>query len=574
MKKQKLYFQRHYDQWKGLDVAIEEEVDGYGLYIQIPDTNMEEGSVTAISADFEGVGSIACSVVDEKKRIIRVEVPKVILANDGLYRVSFTIAYNSKGSESKIEKTAIQTFTILDTIEFSEEEIIADDRYSLLTDLLNQVQEEEIDVSIFAKKEDVEKLIEEALNGVNMDTIISELEARGLYVTPDELTNRINSLKNVYQTKFDMADYAKKTDLNGYAKNTEIDDKLNRYYTTTSDLEKKYVQKVNGKSLTSNDFTDVLKAKLENLPEDGNYDDTELRELIKKKASHDYVDEKIESLNTINREDYYDKTVINNYVDDIYDMHNNSISDLEEDITNIENNIDNIEESYLKKEDYQYADGINTDDVMSNEKTLTEILKELMYKEIEIKDFKSTLISHLYEFKADTLTSITLQWELNKNPISQSINIYNGAISADSREITISTNINNDTDIILTVVDENGVEKKSTIPIKFVFPSYYGVYDDKLNVDIMRNGTKILINKENKTIDMSYTNSKIFFAYPKVFGELVDIKDNNGLSYFNDFIYNGTDYSTSGTSYNVYMLDEKATCKNISYSLIFKKEEE
>ena len=570
MKKQKLYFQRHYDQWKGLDVAIEEEVDGYGLYIQIPDTNMEEGSVTAISADFEGVGCIACAVVDENKRLIRVEVPKVILANDGLYRVSFTIAYNSKGSESKIEKTAIQTFTILDTIEFSEEEIIADDRYSLLTDLLNQVQEEEIDVSIFAKKEDVEKLIEEALNGVNMDTIIAELEVRGLYITPDELTDRINSLKNVYQTKFDMADYAKKTDLNGYAKNTEIDDKLNRYYTTTADLEKKYVQKVNGKSLTSNDFTDVLKAKLENLPEDGNYDDTELRNLIEKKADTSTVIDLVNSINTISREDYYDKTAINEYVD----KHNKDISDLGEDITNVENNINNIEENYLKKEDYQYADGINTDDVISNEKTLTEILKELMYKEIEIKDFKSTLISYLYEFRVDTLTSITLQWELNKNPISQSINIYNSTISADRREITISTNINNDTDIILTVIDENGVEKKSIIPIKFVFPSYYGVYDDKLNVDIMRNGTKILINKENKTIDMSYTNSKIFFAYPKVFGELVDIKDNNGLSYLNDFIYNGTDYSTNGTSYNVYMLDEKATCKNISYSLIFKKEEE
>lgn len=573
MKKQKLYFQRHYDQWKGLDIAIEEEVDGYGLYIQIPDTNMEDGSVTAISADFEGVGSIGCSVIDEKKRIIRVEVPKVILANDGLYRVSFTIAYNSKGSESKIEKTAIQTFTILDTIEFSEEEIMADDRYSLLTDLLNQVQEEEIDVSVFAKKEDVEKLIEEALNGVDMDTIIAELEARGLYITPEELTDRINSLKNIYQTKFDMADYVKKTDLNGYAKNVEVDSKLSKY-TTTVDLEKKYIQKVNGKSLTSNDFTDALKTKLENLPEDGNYDDSELRNLIDKKADTSTVIDLVNSINTISREDYYDKTAINNYVDDIYDMHNNSISDLEEDITNIESNIDNIEENYLKKEDYQYADGIQTDDVMLNEKTLTEILTELIYKEIEIKKFNTTLISHLYEFRVDTLTSITLQWELNRNPISQSINIYNGTISVDSREITISTNINTDTDIVLTVVDEKGVEKKSIIPIKFVFPSYYGTYENTLSIDNIRSGNKIIMDNKNTTINMNYTNSKIFFAYPKVFGELVDIKDNNGLSYFNDFIYNGTDYATGGTSYNVYMLDEKATCKNISYSLIFKKEEE
>ena len=570
MKKQKLYFQRHYDQWKGLDIAIEEEVDGYGLYIQIPDTNMEDGSVTAISADFEGVGSIACSVVDEKKKIIRVEVPKVILANDGLYRVSFTIAYNSKGSESKIEKTAIQTFTILDTIEFSEEEIIADDRYSLLTDLLNQVQEEEIDVSVFAKKEDVEKLIEEALNGVDMDTIIAELKARGIYITSEELEKRLESFKVSLSTG---EGFVKKTELNNilvkYVKGTDLISTLGLYVDNTklNTRLKGYVEKVEGKELSSNDFTDELKDKLLKVREDGNYDDSEIRDLISKKASHNYVDEKIESLNAISKEDYYDKTIIDDYVD----KHNRDISDLGDDIVDIENN---IEENYLKKEDYQYADGINTDDIISNEKTLTEILRELMYKEIEIKDFKSTLISHLYEFRVDTLTSITLQWELNKNPISQSINIYNGTISVDSREITITTNINTDTDIVLTVVDENGVEKKSIIPIKFVFPSYYGTYENTLSVDNIRNGNKIIMDNKNITIDMSYTNSKIFFAYPKVFGELVDIKDNNGLSYFNDFIYNGTDYATGGTSYNVYMLDEKATCKNISYSLIFKKEEE
>ena len=570
MKKQKLYFQRHYDQWKGLDIAIEEEVDGYGLYIQIPDTNMEDGSVTAISADFEGVGSIACSVVDEKKKIIRVEVPKVILANDGLYRVSFTIAYNSKGSESKIEKTAIQTFTILDTIEFSEEEIIADDRYSLLTDLLNQVQEEEIDVSIFAKKEDVEKLIEEALNGVDMDTIIAELEARGIYITSEELEKRLESFKVSLSTG---EGFVKKTELNNilvkYVKGTDLISTLGLYVDNTklNTRLKGYVEKVEGKELSSNDFTDELKDKLLKVREDGNYDDSEIRDLISKKASHNYVDEKIESLNAISKEDYYDKTIIDDYVD----KHNRDISDLGDDIVDIENN---IEENYLKKEDYQYADGINTDDIISNEKTLTEILRELMYKEIEIKDFKSTLISHLYEFRVDTLTSITLQWELNKNPISQSINIYNGTISVDSREITITTNINTDTDIVLTVVDEKGVEKKSIIPIKFVFPSYYGTYENTLSVDNIRNGNKIIMDNKNTTINMNYTNSKIFFAYPKVFGELVDIKDNNGLSYFNDFIYNGTDYATGGTSYNVYMLDEKATCKNISYSLIFKKEEE
>ena len=187
---------------------------------------------------------------------------------------------------------------------------------------------------------------------------------------------------------------------------------------------------------------------------------------------------------------------------------------------------------------------------------------------------RTHLISHLYEYRVDTINSITLQWELNKNPISQSINIYNGTLSVDDRQVTITTSISNDTNIRLVVVDEKGVEKESVISLKFVFPSYYGYYEDELYFDDITKWAKIIMDNKNKTIDMAYTNKKIFFAYPKVFGELADIKDNNGLSYLNDFIYNGIDYAVNGTNYNVYMLDERATVKNISYSLIFEKEEE
>lgn len=572
----KLYFYRKYDQWKGIDFAVEDEINDISFLIQIPDLDdierMYEG-IASLKATFEdGLLGEATGVVHNKdRRIIKlINIPPEILTTNGIYRVSFALT-TKRGEETIIERTAVQTFSILETVELNEEYIKNYDRYDEITQLLEKFYEEKvIDLTEYAKKEDVENLIEEALNGVNMDTIIAELETRGIYITSEELEERLESFKVNLSSR---EGFVNKTELNNilvnYVKGIDLTSTLGLYVDNTklNTRLKGYVEKIEGKELSSNDFTDELKDKLLKVREDGNYDDSEIRDLISKKASHNYVDEKIESLNTINREDYYDKTIIDDYVD----KHNRDISDLGDDIVDIENN---IEENYLKKEDYQYADGINTDDIISNEKTLTEILKELMYKEIEIKYFKSTLISHLYEFRVDTLTSITLQWELNKNPISQSINIYNGTIPTDSREITISTNINTDTDIILTVVDENGVEKKSIIPIRFVFASYYGVYDDKLNVDIMKNGTKILINKENKTIDMSYINSKIFFAYPKVFGELVDIKDNNGLSYFNDFIFNSTDYSANGTSYNVYMLDEKATCKNISYSLIFKKEEE
>lgn len=563
MKKQKLYFQRHYDQWKGLDIAIEEEVDGHGLYIQVPDMDMTDGSVTSISAEFEGIGSRNCTVYDETKRIIRVEMPLTILANDGLYEVSFTMAYNSKGTENRIEKTAIQTFTILDTIEIPEEEILADDRYNLLTELLNKVQDEEVDVSIFAKKEEVVQLINEALNGVNIESIITELELRGLYITPEQLTQRLNEALSKYVDKFGIDNY-----LTAYVKTEKLNERL-RSYATTSSLND-YVRKETGKTLTSNDFTTELKRKLENIPEDGNYDDTELRDMINKKADTSTVIDLVNSINTISREDFYDKTAINGYIEDITNMHEEDISNIEEDVYNIEEELS----TFLKKEDYQYSDGINTNDVSFNERTLTDVLSDLLYKEIEIKSFNSTLITHLYEFNAISLNSITLKWELSKNPVSQSINNYNGVLSADTREITINNVIKSDTDFILTVTDEKGTEKTATISLKFVHPSYYGTYEDVLGVDNVTDGNKIIMDNVNKTIDMSYTNKKIFFAYPKYFGELVDIKDNNGLSYFDDFIYDGVSFGMNGTSYNVYKLDTRATVKNISYSLIFEKEEE
>ena len=102
MKLQKLYFKRNYNQWKGLDIAIEEEVNGHGLYIQVPDLEVKKGSAT-ITADFgdknfKNIAIITCSIEDEKRRIIRVEVPKIILSNDGLYSLSFSIDYNKTGT--------------------------------------------------------------------------------------------------------------------------------------------------------------------------------------------------------------------------------------------------------------------------------------------------------------------------------------------------------------------------------------------------------------------------------------------------------------------------------------------
>ena len=568
MKLQKLYFDRCYDQWKGLDIAIEEEmngsneVDGYGLYIQVPDINMvDDGTIYTINASFEGIEEPANGeVYNAEKRIIRIEMPPQILANDGLYKATFTISMK-KDEETIVKNTAMQTFTILETIEISDEYIESYDKYSLLAELLKNATDTEIDTSSFAKIEYVDKLVEEALNGVNLDNIIAELESKGIYVNKDEF----NTALSIYITKHDAAQFAKASDLNSYAKSSWV---MNNYATQSllnSSL-KNYVLKETGKVLSSNDFTNALRDKLINIPDDGSdYDDTELRELIDKKVDFSTFEQWIK--NSVNSEDYYDKTSVDKMVNDVYSIH-------EEDIQNIENELP----SFLKKEDYQYSDGINTDDVktidgLNLSDILNDIIAKVNYKEIEIESFESTLIKHIYQFQVDKLESVTLRWKLNKTPISQTISNYEGALSVENREVTINKTINKDIDFTLTVTDENGIEKSKTVSIRFIQASYYGVYEGDLTEEKIKAGNKIIILNENQTVDMVYEDKKVFFAYPKIFGELVDIKDGNGLSYFGDFTLDST-WGFNGTSYYVYKLEDEASVNSITFSFIFAKEGE
>ena len=555
MKKQKLYFDRHYDQWKGLDIAIEEETHGYGLYIQIPDMT-EIGTITSINAIFEGIEDVVnCEIYDKKKRIIRLNMPPQILSTDGVYKVSFTMAIK-KGDEVILKNTAIQTFTILDTIEVSDEYVENYDNYSLLKELLENATDGEIDVSSFAKMEDVVKLIEETLSGIDTDTIISELEKRGLYIKPNQLNERIEalnqSIQNTYQTKFAMSSYPTKDDLRAYTKTIDLKSTLGlNSYAKLTDLNG-YVGKETGKTLTSNDFTNELKNKLENMPEDGHYDDTELREMINTKASVTFVKEYCTDV--VLGDDFYKKNEIDEQIENINKEHNNDI--------------ENLNQVYLKKEDYEYSDGIYTNDVKLTENlTLEDFIRELQYKEIQVEEFKAK--NNIFEANK-SISSVTLGWKINKTPNSIHLSEY-GNVDTSLNEVVINKNYTTDTEFTLTVTDEKETKKYKT-NIYFVLPYYYGTYStDELTFINIVSQNRIIDKKESQTIKLSYEDSSVFFAYLKSYGLLEDIKDNNGLSYFEDFKVE--EYLIGNDLYYVYKLEEKATVNNISFSFIFGKEE-
>ena len=554
--REKVYFTRMYDQWRGKDLAIvEEEINEYGLYIQIPDTDISDGSINAIVADFKNAKgemfTVGCEVCDDDRRTIRVHMPLSILANDGLYEVVFSISYNSNGSTSRLEKTAIQTFKILDTIEVSEEDIKNDDRYNVLTQLIEEIAQYKVDTSNFPTREEVNKLLDEAMYGVTIESITNELN--GIYVTKSELTE---SLKK-YVSWFDSSQFATQNDLKKYITRTDFNNTISFY--VKNETLKNYVKKEDGKSLSSNDFTNELRDKLINMPSTGaEYDDSELRELIKKKASLSYVNELFESIDSINKNDYYTSEKVDEIINEINNSHT-------EDIQNIEN-------TFLKIEDYPYSDGINIDDINFNGINLSELLTELSYKEIQIESFNFDLEKSVYEKGVDALYYIPLNWELNKTPATQKIENYsNNEIDVDIRNVSYVRNVNDNISFTLIVSDEKTTKEK-TIEIKFVHPYYYGNYSDTtLNESvILSNGQKIIDIKRNQNIDMSYKKSKVFFAYPLEYGALIDIKDGNCLSYIDDFTIE--QLKINSIDYLVYKLEDEASVSHISFSFIFEKE--
>lgn len=100
------------------------------------------------------------------------------------------------------------------------------------------------------------------------------------------------------------------------------------------------------------------------------------------------------------------------------------------------------------------------------------------------------------------------------------------------------------------------------------FIYYYGTFDDTLTADLIKGQNKLVGKKGNKSITMSYTDKKVFFAYHNDFGDLDAIEDQNGFNYISDFTKESM--VIDGILYNVYSLNEKATVESITYTFMFK----
>lgn len=79
----------------------------------------------------------------------------------------------------------------------------------------------------------------------------------------------------------------------------------------------------------------------------------------------------------------------------------------------------------------------------------------------------------------------------------------------------------------------------STGSFNFVYPYYVGGVDESVENPDIKSLTKKIETKDSKTIEYTVTNQRLIFAYPKSYGKLSKITDQNGFTAYNQF-NNGT----------------------------------
>lgn len=196
---------------------------------------------------------------------------------------------------------------------------------------------------------------------------------------------------------------------------------------------------------------------------------------------------------------------------------------------------------------------------------LNEKIADLEFTPIKITSFKSNLSKTVYEKNVETITSCTFNWSTNYIP--KSISLTDCDVSVEDGKYTYNTEITDTKTFTLTVKDKKNNQQSAAITFYFVYPFYYGTFVDNITENEIKLKTKLIELKGNKTITLSYTDSRVFFAYPKTYGELKGIKDKNGFEYLTDF--KQEEILINDVLYYIYKINNKATVSEIEYTFIF-----
>lgn len=197
--------------------------------------------------------------------------------------------------------------------------------------------------------------------------------------------------------------------------------------------------------------------------------------------------------------------------------------------------------------------------------SLSQKVADLTFKPISITSFKSNLSKIVYEKDIETINSCKFTWSTSMIP--KSISLTDCTVETSDTSYTYNKTISDTKTFTLSVTDSKNNIRSSSITFTFVYPFYYGTFTNSLTEADIKNKVKLVELKNNKTLTLTYNDMKVFYAYPKAYGELKSIKDGNGFEYLNDF--NKEEMNINSIPYYVYKIKNKASVSQIKYTFSF-----
>ena len=219
----------------------------------------------------------------------------------------------------------------------------------------------------------------------------------------------------------------------------------------------------------------------------------------------------------------------------------------------------NVDE--LNSEKVNYSNDLLSD-VTNVKQALDSILAKLYYVKPSINSFTASANGGVFEVGTTITAPITFNWEYNKNITTQSLT---DCTLADEtvRTATYDSDITTDKTFTLSASDgENTVSK--SISYKFVAPYYIGVSTtNTLTETEIIALTKKLETKGSKTVDYTTNQSYMVFAYPKSYGAISSVIDQNGFNVTDSFVRSTV--TVNSVEYYVYCSNQCSGSYTISY---------
>ena len=219
----------------------------------------------------------------------------------------------------------------------------------------------------------------------------------------------------------------------------------------------------------------------------------------------------------------------------------------------------NVDE--LNSEKVKYSNDLLSD-VTNVKQALDSILAKLYYVKPSINSFTASANGGVFEVGTTITAPITFNWEYDKNITTQSLT---DCTLADEtvRTVTYDSDITTDKTFTLTASDgENTVSK--SISYKFVAPYYIGVSTtNTLTETEITALTKKLEAKGTKTVNYTTNQSYMVFAYPKSYGAINSIIDQNGFNVTDSFVRSTV--TVNSVEYYVYCSNQCSGSYTISY---------